>query len=184
VDDVEKKTNVTPVGNRTRFLCREGRSRSPYFVSWFCKPLAKLPDHTPSSKFLSPKFLKYVEEEIFKGAIWTVAPRNKERRNYNYNHNFFRKLLFVTSKVAIPGYILWHICSRQEVWSQQRLPSLGNRFANKHVCTATTGNSNRGKVFSVRYVPRCYKLQSWESTFGARSQLWDSRQPVRTWARE
>jgi hypothetical protein len=34
---------------------------------------------------------------------------------------------------------------------------LRNGFANKHVCTATNGNSNRETVFSVRSVPRCYK---------------------------
>jgi hypothetical protein len=33
----------------------------------------------------------------------------------------------------------------------------------KHVCAAAIGNNNRGTVFSVRSVPRCYKLDSWSN---------------------
>jgi hypothetical protein len=41
-----------------------------------------------------------------------------------------------------------------------RQPLLSNGFTKKHVCTATTGSRNRGTVFSVRSVPRCYKQDS------------------------
>jgi hypothetical protein len=39
-------------------------------------------------------------------------------------------------------------------------PLLSNDFANKHVCTATIGNSHRGVMFSVQSMPRCYKQDS------------------------
>jgi hypothetical protein len=57
-------------------------------------------------------------------------------------------------------------------------PLLSNGLANKHVCMATIENSNRS-VFSVRFVPRCYKHDSWNNG------LVVSRcQSVRTWARK
>jgi hypothetical protein len=37
---------------------------------------------------------------------------------------------------------------------------LSNGFANKHIFTVKIENSNRGTVFSVRSVPRCYKQDS------------------------
>jgi hypothetical protein len=40
---------------------------------------------------------------------------------------------------------------------------MSNGFGNKHVCTATIGNSNKGMVFSVRSVPRYYKHYSWSN---------------------
>jgi hypothetical protein len=44
-------------------------------------------------------------------------------------------------------------------------PLLSNGFANKHVCTAPIGNSNRGTVFSVQSVLRCYKQDSWVNSW-------------------
>jgi hypothetical protein len=69
--------------------------------------------------------------------------------------------------------------------SKSTKPLLSNRFGNKHVCTATIGNSNIGKVFSVRSVPRCYKQDSWSNELvvrqspdgknrhGSRGHSWD-----------
>jgi hypothetical protein len=42
-------------------------------------------------------------------------------------------------------------------------PLTDNDFANKHVRKATIGNSNRGIVFSVRPIPRCYMKHSWSN---------------------
>jgi hypothetical protein len=47
---------------------------------------------------------------------------------------------------------------REKATIQQ--PLLSNSSANKHVYTATIGNSNRGIAFSVRVVPRCYNSYS------------------------
>jgi hypothetical protein len=42
-------------------------------------------------------------------------------------------------------------------------PLLSKGVVNKHVFTATIRNSNRGTVFSVPSVPRCYKQGSWSN---------------------
>jgi hypothetical protein len=39
-------------------------------------------------------------------------------------------------------------------------PLMSNGFKNKHICTATIGNSNRGTAFSVWSVPKYYKHDS------------------------
>jgi hypothetical protein len=42
-------------------------------------------------------------------------------------------------------------------------PLLGDGFANKHVCTVTVGNSNRGTTFSVRSVQKRCMQESWSN---------------------
>jgi hypothetical protein len=52
---------------------------------------------------------------------------------------------------------LWHVCARQKLWSQQRQPLLGNRFANAPIARQQLHNtqqwSNWEAVFSTRSVP-------------------------------
>jgi hypothetical protein len=45
---------------------------------------------------------------------------------------------------------LWHICSRQELWNQQRQPFLSNGFANKFVSMETVWYNNNGKWCFIR----------------------------------
>jgi hypothetical protein len=47
---------------------------------------------------------------------------------------------------------------------------MSNSFANKHVCMATIGNSNRGMAFSVQSMSRCYKQDSSGNEFVVRQQ--------------
>jgi hypothetical protein len=42
-------------------------------------------------------------------------------------------------------------------------PLLSSSFTNKHVCMATIQNSNRGMVFFVWSMLRCYKQDSWSN---------------------
>jgi hypothetical protein len=42
-------------------------------------------------------------------------------------------------------------------------PLLSNGVANKRLSTKTIGYSNRGMVFSVLSMPKCYKQDSWSN---------------------
>jgi hypothetical protein len=64
----------------------------------------------------------------------------------------------VYSKVHLcASNIMWHICSRQELWSQQRWPLLGNGSANTSIARQQLCNvqqsSNLEVVFSTQSVP-------------------------------
>jgi hypothetical protein len=58
---------------------------------------------------------------------------------------------------AVQDCIMWHVCLRQELWSQQRQPLLGNSFANMSVARQQLRNmqqwSHWEAVFSKRSVP-------------------------------
>jgi hypothetical protein len=71
-------------------------------------------------------------------------------------------LPFLLTVLATPRYIfsfiliLWHIYSRQEPWSQQRQPLLGNRFV-------TCNNGVTGKWCSLRGPCDSYVMPQWNS---------------------
>jgi hypothetical protein len=70
-----------------------------------------------------------------------------------------KKCFRVYILVVLP--LLWHICSRQELWSQQRQPLLGNDSENMPVARQQLRNtrqwSNWEAVFSTRSVPKLYR---------------------------
>jgi hypothetical protein len=53
-------------------------------------------------------------------------------------------------------------------------PLLSYAFANKLVFTATVGNNSRGIVFSILFVPRCYRQNCWlvNSILRRQSECW------------
>jgi hypothetical protein len=68
------------------------------------------------------------------------------------------RLYSESSKLNI---VVWRPVARQRPRDQQtEQPFLSNALANKHFCKAAIGNTNRGMVFSVWSVPRCYKQAS------------------------
>jgi hypothetical protein len=57
-------------------------------------------------------------------------------------------------KITCMESISLHICSRQELWSQQRQSLQSNCFANKHVSTATIAYSSNWKRCFLRCMCR------------------------------
>jgi hypothetical protein len=68
------------------------------------------------------------------------------------------------SQVQYPAcYFDYIVACRPLLGNDRKISKTTTSVTHKHVFTATIGNSNKGTVFSVRSVPRCYKQDSWSN---------------------
>jgi hypothetical protein len=104
------------------------------------------------------------------GNVFTVPlPRNDMGDTHTHWWEWFMKYAIDMNSGTM---ILWHICSRQELWSRQRQPLLRNGSANTPVARQQIRNrqqwSNWAAVFSTRsvdtYVTHQYK-NGWKRCF-------------------
>jgi hypothetical protein len=102
------------------------------------------------------------------------------------------------------NFILWHVCWKSELRSQQRQPWLRTSSANtpvdsqwlssRHVIAATDTHAAMEKLleemFYVRSMLRLYNegqlplRESWDGRYKRRKLAWDGRHSARTWTRK
>jgi hypothetical protein len=76
--------------------------------------------------------------------------------------NFQISTLICLSSISICNLLI-DLPSYIYIYKLACRPIARQRPRKKHVCTAKIRNSNRGRVFLVRSVARCYKQYSWRN---------------------
>jgi hypothetical protein len=105
------------------------------------------------------------DREISKYTTSVVYWGQSTKQLFNNNKTRLRLFCFIIVKKLCWLTLIYHrrIDTQQDAYYKRNIqqPLLSNVFTNKHVYTAKIVNSKAGTVFSVRFLPRCYKQDSW-----------------------